>query len=63
MLFASFSIHKGVGTTAGSLIWRKYCTKVKFRQVLGGGSLKQVSWNDYSQFEPWFLDYEFLKMS
>ena len=43
MFFASSSIHKDVGTTAGSLIWRKYCTKVKFRQTLGGGGLKQNS--------------------
>ena len=63
MLFASFSIHQDVGTTAGSLIWCKYCTKVKLSQTLGGGGLKQISWNDFSQFEPWFLDYEFLWMS
>ena len=48
MLLSNFSIHLDVGTTAGSLIWRKYCTKVKFRQTLGGGGLKQISWNDFS---------------
>ena len=63
MLFASFSIHLDVGTTADSLIWRKYCTKVKFRQTLGGGGLKQISKSDFSQFVPWFLDYEYLGMS
>ena len=39
-------------TTAGSLIWRKYCTKVKFRQTLGGGGLKQITGSDFLQFEP-----------
>ena len=63
MLFANASIHSEVGTTAGYLIWRKYCTKVKFRQTLGAGGLKQIPWNDFSQFEPWLLDYEFLGMS
>ena len=63
MLFASFSNHLNVSATAGSMIWRKNCTKVKFIQTLGGGGLKQISWNDFSQFEPWFLDYEFLGMS
>ena len=61
--FASFSINQDVVTTAGSLIWRKDCTKVKFSQTLGGGGLKQIPWNDFSQFGPWFLDYEFLGMS
>ena len=37
MLYASFLIQEDVGTTVGSLIWHKYCTKVKFRQTLGGG--------------------------
>ena len=32
-----------IKTLAGSLIWRKYCTKVKFSQTLGGGGLKQIS--------------------
>ena len=36
MLFASFSIHQDVNIAASPLIWRKYCTKVKFRQTLGG---------------------------
>ena len=61
--FASFSINQDVSTTAGSLIWRKDCTKVKFSQTLGSGGLKQIPWYDFSQFEPWFLDYEFLGMS
>ena len=39
MLFASFSIHEDVDTTAGSLIWRKYCTKVMFRQTWEVGFL------------------------
>ena len=52
MLFVSFSIHSDVCTTAGSLIWRKYCTKVKFRQKLGGVGLKQIAGSDLSQFEP-----------
>ena len=34
-----------------------------FRQTLGGGVLKQISENDFSQSEPWYLDYEFLGMS
>ena len=62
MLFASFWIHQDAVTTT-SLIWRKYCTKVEFHQTLGGGGLKQISWNDFSQFDSWFLDYEFLGMS
>ena len=42
MLFASFSIYLDVRTTACSLIWRKYCTKVKFHQTLESGGLKNL---------------------
>ena len=41
MLENALSIHLDVRNTAGSLNGRKYCTKVKFHQTLGGGGIKQ----------------------
>ena len=40
MLLASFSIYLDVRIAAGSSIGRKYFTKRKFRQTLGGQGLK-----------------------
>ena len=50
MLYASFSIHYDVNIATGSLIGRKYCTKLKFRQTLGGWGLKNIFKTIYHSF-------------